>query len=138
MKEASQPWPFPRNSSGLEALKLHPFCSTSRGHGAKLAVVYGFTACAQAPFLQTRVIAMDRWVSCPGRCFTKGIYFWFYHYLSCASNSHELHCFCLLLFPPSLKDCPVPGCCLSPHSQGKGAGADPRASEGLEDLHPFQ
>lgn len=60
MKEASQPWPLPRNNSGLEALKLHPFCSTRRGHGAKLTVVYGFIACAQTQFLQTGVIAMDR------------------------------------------------------------------------------
>lgn len=72
MEEASQPWPLLRNSSGLETLEAPSFC---RGHGAKLTVVYGFIACAQTPFLQTGFIAMDRWASCPGRYFTKGIYF---------------------------------------------------------------
>lgn len=81
---------------------------------------------------------MDRWASCLGSYFTEGIYFWFHHQLSCASASHELHCFWPLFFPPCLKKCPVPAWCLSPHSQGKVAGAIPRAPEGLENLHPFQ
>lgn len=127
---------FTKNSSGLEALKAPSFLQCKQGTWSWTRCIYGITACADSISSNCPL----QWAS--GHLALK--VFHQRHLFLILSSA--LLCFCFTwaalflaaFLSPSLKKFPIPGCCLSPHSQDKVAGAVPRASEGLENRHPFQ